>query len=69
METASKLNYVSPQRDRLDTVRSDEHNVVDSLSAGALFAFTGGSLDAFLYLNHGHVFAGVMTGNAVLWGV
>jgi uncharacterized membrane protein YoaK (UPF0700 family) len=69
METSSKLNHVSSQHSRLDPLHSDEGNAMDSLSVAAIFAFTGGSLDAFLYLNHGHVFAGVMTGNAVLWGV
>ena len=34
-----------------------------------LLGFVGGTLDAFLYLNHGHVFAGAMTGNAVLCGI
>ena len=48
---------------------SPEYAVVDSLLCASLLAFTGASLDAFLYLNHGHVFAGVMTGNAVLCGV
>ncbi len=46
-----------------------EQKVVDSLLSGMLLAFVGGSLDAFLYLNHGHVFAGAMTGNAVLCGI
>jgi uncharacterized membrane protein YoaK (UPF0700 family) len=34
-----------------------------------LLAVAGGSLDSFLYLNHGHVFAGAMTGDAVLFGI
>jgi uncharacterized membrane protein YoaK (UPF0700 family) len=34
-----------------------------------LLAFTGGGLDAFVYLNHSHVFAAAMTGNAVFLGV
>ncbi len=46
-----------------------EYRTVDSLPSASLLAFTGASLDSFLYLNHGHVFAGVMTGNAVLCGV
>ena len=46
-----------------------EKRVADSLTSGMLLAFVGGSLDAFLYLNHGHVFAGAMTGNAVLCGI
>jgi hypothetical protein len=34
-----------------------------------LLACAGGALDAFVYLNHGHVFAAAMTGNGVLLGV
>lgn len=34
-----------------------------------ILCFVGGVLDAFLYLDHGHVFAGAMTGNAVLFGI
>ena len=40
-----------------------------SLTTALLLAFTGGLLDAFVYLNHGHVFASAMTGNGVLFGV
>lgn len=39
------------------------------MTSAMLLAFTGGSLDAFVYLNHGHVFAAAMTGNGVLFGV
>lgn len=46
-----------------------ERGVANSLSAATLLAFAGGSLDAFLYLQHGRVFAGAMTGNAVLCGI
>ena len=46
-----------------------DYAMVDSLPSASILAFTGASLDSFLYLNHGHVFAGVMTGNAVLCGV
>ena len=52
-----------------DVDRSPGERVVDSLTSAMLLAFTGGSLDAILYLNHGHVYAGVMTGNAVLCGI
>jgi len=34
-----------------------------------LLAVAGGSLDAFLYLNHGKVFAAAVTGNVVLAGI
>ena len=46
-----------------------EARVAGSLPAAALLAFAGGALDAFLYLVHGKVFAGAMTGNAVLCGI
>jgi uncharacterized membrane protein YoaK (UPF0700 family) len=48
---------------------SPERRAADSLPSAVLLAFTGGSLDAFIYINHGHVFAAAMTGNAVLFGV
>lgn len=41
----------------------------ESLLAATLLAATGGLLDAFVYLNHGHVFANAMTGNVVLLGI
>ncbi len=41
----------------------------DTLLPAVLLASTGGCLDAFLYLSHGHVFAGAMTGNVVLLGL
>ena len=37
-----------------------------SLGANAALAATGGCLDAFTYVGHGHVFANAMTGNVVL---
>ena len=40
-----------------------------SLLSAVLLAGTGGLLDAFVYLNHGHVFASAMTGNGVLFGI
>ncbi|HLI77471.1 MAG TPA: YoaK family protein [Acidobacteriaceae bacterium] len=46
-----------------------ECQVADSLSAACLLALTGGVLDAFLYVAHGRVFAGAMTGNVVLCGI
>lgn len=41
----------------------------NSLWVAALLAASGGFLDAFTYLGHGHVFANAMTGNVVLLGV
>ena len=46
-----------------------ERRATNSLFSACLLAFTGGTLDAFLYLNHDKVFAGAMTGNAVLAGI
>jgi uncharacterized membrane protein YoaK (UPF0700 family) len=46
-----------------------EHQAAGSLPSAILLALTGGALDAFIYLNHGHVFAAAMTGNGVLLGV
>lgn len=40
-----------------------------TLLGASLIALSGGALDAFLYLDHGKVFAGAMTGNAVLFGI
>jgi uncharacterized membrane protein YoaK (UPF0700 family) len=40
-----------------------------ALSEAMLLAATGGLLDAFVYLNHGHVFANAMTGNAIFLGI
>jgi uncharacterized membrane protein YoaK (UPF0700 family) len=46
-----------------------EHQAAGSFPSAVLLAITGGALDAFIYLNHGHVFAAAMTGNGVLLGV
>ena len=46
-----------------------ESRAAQSLSSALLLTFTGGFLDAFLYIAHGQVFAGAMTGNAVLAGI
>ena len=40
-----------------------------TLSDALILASTGGLLDAFVYLNHGHVFANTMTGNVVFLGI
>lgn len=46
-----------------------ERRAAQSLSSALLLTFAGGFLDAFLYVAHGNVFAGAMTGNAVLAGI
>ena len=48
---------------------SDFAPSLNTLSSAALLAITGGLIDAFVYLNHGHVFANAMTGNGVLFGI
>ena len=40
-----------------------------TLAVAALLTVSGGFLDAFTYVGHGHVFANAMTGNVVLLGV
>ena len=40
-----------------------------TLEVAALLTASGGFLDAFTYVGHGHVFANAMTGNVVLLGV
>src|SRR5277367_6140072 len=40
-----------------------------TLSDAMILATTGGLLDAFIFLNHGHVFANAMTGNVVFLGI
>ena len=37
--------------------------------SAVLLAMTGGTLDAVVYLNHGHVFANAMTGNVIFLGI
>jgi uncharacterized membrane protein YoaK (UPF0700 family) len=46
-----------------------ERRAAQSLSSALLLTFAGGFLDAFLYIAHGNVFAGAMSGNAVLTGI
>jgi uncharacterized membrane protein YoaK (UPF0700 family) len=41
----------------------------NALPDALLLAATGGLLDAFIFLNHGHVFANAMTGNVVFLGI
>ncbi|URL61083.1 YoaK family protein [Acetilactobacillus jinshanensis] len=44
------------------------HQLYQSLPVGMLLCAVGGSLDADSFLLHGHVFAGLQTGNLVLLG-
>lgn len=46
-----------------------ERQAANSVVAAILLSTTGGYLDAFLYVTHGKVFAGAMTGNAVTLGI
>jgi uncharacterized membrane protein YoaK (UPF0700 family) len=57
-----------PSNPRIDP-SATEQRIVGSLPSAILLALTGGSLDAFVYLNHGQVFAAAMTGNGVLFGI
>ncbi|MGX7182433.1 YoaK family protein [Enterococcus pallens] len=41
----------------------------ETLIIGALLAMAAGSLDAYTYLVHGEVFAGLQTGNLILLGI
>ncbi|ANZ70241.1 YoaK family protein [Pediococcus claussenii] len=41
----------------------------ERLMSGALLALTAGSIDAYTYLVHGGVFAGLQTGNVILLGI
>lgn len=41
----------------------------ERLLFGSLLTFTAGSLDAYSYLIHGEVFAGLQTGNLILLGI
>jgi uncharacterized membrane protein YoaK (UPF0700 family) len=52
-----------------ETQSDRELHAAGSLPAAMLLACTGGGLDAFVYLDHGHVFAAAMTGNGIFLGV
>ena len=63
---------VAPTSDPTEVVSAEskaEASAAGTLFSAALLALAGGTLDAFLYLTHDKVFAGAMTGNAVLWGI
>ncbi len=50
------------------TVQPPTLNITETISA-ILLASTGGTLDAIVYLNHGHVFANAVTGNVIFLGI
>ena len=52
-----------------ETESASEIQTAGSLLAAMLLACAGGGLDAFVYLNHGHVFAAAMTGNGIFLGI
>ena len=41
----------------------------NGVDVAALLTFSGGFLDVFTYVGHGHVFANTMTGNIVFLGM
>jgi uncharacterized membrane protein YoaK (UPF0700 family) len=49
--------------------RFDPTNVGLSIVAASVLTAAGGSMDAWVYMDHGHVFANAQTGNVVLIGV
>jgi uncharacterized membrane protein YoaK (UPF0700 family) len=48
---------------------SDQTNVGLSVAAASALTAAGGSMDAWVYMDHGHVFANAQTGNVVLFGI
>lgn len=50
------------------TILSPEIQKYQSLPAGMMLCMVGGSIDADSFLLHGHVFAGLQTGNLVILG-
>jgi uncharacterized membrane protein YoaK (UPF0700 family) len=55
---------------RLTTIMAPQTTrLPNSLYEATLLAGTGGLLDSFVFLNHGHVFANAMTGNVVFLGI
>jgi uncharacterized membrane protein YoaK (UPF0700 family) len=49
--------------------RFDPTNVGLSVVAASVLTAAGGSMDAWVYMDHGHVFANAQTGNVVLFGI
>jgi uncharacterized membrane protein YoaK (UPF0700 family) len=63
---ANAMKDQSPEKP--DSNLSPELQFATSLPAALLLSMAGGCIDAFVYLNHGHVFAAVVTGDTVLLG-
>jgi uncharacterized membrane protein YoaK (UPF0700 family) len=49
--------------------RSDPTNVASSVAAACVLAAAGGGMDAWVYMDHGHVFANAQTSNVVLFAI
>ena len=49
--------------------RSDPTNVGLSVVAASVLTAAAGSMDAWVYMDHGHVFANAQTGNVVMFGI
>ncbi|MGA7158445.1 MAG: YoaK family protein [Acidobacteriaceae bacterium] len=60
--------HPSPDPNKPYANTSPELKYAASLPVAVMLSMAGGCIDAFVYLNHGHVFAAVMTGNTVLLG-
>ncbi len=57
-----------PRQSQTETSPSPELKFATSFPAALLLSTAGGCIDTFIYLNHGHVFAAVMTGDTILLG-
>jgi uncharacterized membrane protein YoaK (UPF0700 family) len=50
-------------------IRSDPTNVGLIVVAASILTAAGGSMDAWVYMDHGHVFANAQTANVALFGI
>lgn len=64
-EPAAQQKDGNPEKSGAPSVRS----VAGLLVIASLFALVGGSLDAYTYLTHDHVFSTAESGNVILFGV
>ncbi len=58
-----------PDQQKSETGTPSIRSVAGLLVIGCVFALVGGSLDAYTYLTHNHVFSTAESGNVVLFGV